>query len=154
MRLKKFNVYAGYHEIHITDRILRRPYVFQKTFRNINRAARWIDKNFPGDTVVIDENLADYAPDPCWLSTNFEEDDIKCGLTELTLDNLNMLDDTPINTPDAIDIANWLHTVKPRLSVKFFLQRYQNLTYAQARFILLPYVKELKSQNLQNSNRQ
>ena len=145
MRIKKFNVYAGYHEIHVTDRTLRRPYVFQKTFRNINKAARWIDENFPGDTVVIDENIADYAPDPCWLSADFANDDIKCGLTEHTLDNLKRLDDTHISVADTRDIANWLHTVKPRISVKFFLQRYQNLTYGQARFILSPYVKELKS---------
>ena len=136
MKPKRFNIYAGYHEIHVTDRTLRRPYVFQKTFRNIDRAARWIDEQFPGDAVIIDENIMNCAPDPCWANTDYSEDDIRRGLADITLDNLARLEETPVSPADLRDIVNWMHTVRPRLSIRFFRERYRNLTYGQLRGLL------------------
>ena len=117
----KYRLYAGYYELWITTRVLRRPLLELSSHRSLAAAVRKAESIDPDAAICFDESLREEAevhyidefglsPEDIRVATfDGAEYDIARGLSELTLDNLRQGFDCKASPHDLRDIMNYLH---------------------------------------------
>ena len=125
---RKYYVYAGYYELWITDKILRRPMVYISWHTSLENAIETAETFDPDAAVCLDKDLKDeyislmssrlehlstenfdkYIEETAFFNGN--DYCIKDGLAECTLICLCKRCNCKLNTHDAVDIANWIQT--------------------------------------------
>lgn len=117
----KYRLYAGYYELWISTRVLRRPLLELSSHRSLAAAIRAAERTDPDADLCFDESIREEAeayyidefglgPEDIGLVTfDGGELDISRGLSELTLDNLGRGLDCKVSPHDLRDIVNYLH---------------------------------------------
>lgn len=116
---RKYYLYAGYYELWITDKVLRRPLTLISTHRSFRTAyeAAWKfdeDANICYDTSIREDVGAYFS----WLESDRINDmpfydgtkyNIENGLTGYTLEGIKLCPDLAPTSQCLSDIINYLH---------------------------------------------
>lgn len=117
----KYRLYAGYYELWISTRVLRRPLVAVSSHRSLAAAVQAAERFDPDAAICFDESLREEAgvyyidefglgPEDLRLVTfDGKEYDVALGLSDVTLDNLRRGFDRKASPCDLRDIVNYLH---------------------------------------------
>lgn len=149
--MKRYYVYAGYYEVWISDKVLRRPLMYQGWHKSLDAAIVHAESMEP-EAVCFDESLRDEVtayyefipwdenPDalPFFDGRSY---DIRNGLSDLTLEYLKCeaCRDTVPSVDDKNDIVSFLKE-KTGVGLKRLYAKYRNFTYGQLRGILAPFL--------------
>ena len=152
---QRYYRYAGYHEILISKRVLRKPYVILGWHRSIGAAIEAAERMEP-EAVVFDKDLAGEAAGYYFGVPFLHEDleriqtfngrkhEINRGLTGVTLECLQKRFDCLPSAGDLRDMANWL-ALRTRSTFRKALSFLEGKDYSQIHDILAPYTKALKN---------
>lgn len=152
-----YNLYAGYHELLISKRTLRRPYARLSTHRFLRTAIEAADRY--DEIPVIDRDLRREAAAHYFGNTIMQEDlrnipifnarknDIANGLTPYTLDGLKRRLPCAIDGLDRRDVVNYL-ALKKGITTKKALALIDGKSYGDVKDILMPYIPESEYEKL------
>ena len=137
--MTKYYVYAGYYEIYVSDRPLRRPLMFQGWHKSLERAlehADSFDVSVLYDESILDECCAYYGSDPeDFDSFDGAEYSIENGFTDFTKGCFDLCGNTVPGGQDRNDIFEWLHW-KTGLGLRKLIRLHGDKTYDELRPVI------------------
>ena len=157
---RKFFLYAGFYEMLITDRRLRRPYSLVSTHRSLEAAEAAAKRFAPDKTVVYDQSIKNdvYNTYP-WIEDidnlpffNGGESAIEKGLSDYTLERLRRKYDCKATFLCLCDIAAWL-AIKTGRAMRTISKQIAEMTYAQLYQLVKPYVPDIDKDPAEELNR-
>lgn len=150
--MKRYYLYAGYYELWISDKILRRPLTPLGWHKSLRAAVRHAEKSDPDATLCFDRSLMhevreEFAYLPWQERDDFfpffrgENYDIRKGLSDLTVESLTLpcTGDCRVSPEDTTDIARFLQT-KTKRSYNSLYADIAGRKYSDVRGMVKPYL--------------
>lgn len=157
---RKFFLYAGFYEMLITDRRLRRPYSLVSTHRSLEAAEEAARRNDPDQTTVYDQNIKKDVAEAYPMLEDINilpffdggESAIEKGLSDYTLERLRRKYDCKATFLCLCDIAAWL-ALKTGRAMRTISKQIAEMTYAQLYEIVKPFIPDIDKDPSEELNR-
>lgn len=144
---RRYHLYAGYHELLVSDRILGRPFTRISSHLTLRAALAMARKEDRDATLCVDRSIHDEYLGLLGLDMedngvpvfDGSQHDPSRGLSEVTRDNISRKLDCRLSAADLHDIAHFL-SGRMGMSPKAALVRYREKTYSDMHPIVMQYL--------------